>query len=77
MAEAFYRHGTCTDREDENMGSTNDSTKRLQSNPPKSDRPRFAGTGFMLAFDWLIGFRMGWVYPRFSGHGSCGYKYSS
>jgi len=41
----------CTDGEDEDVGSTDDSTKRSQLNPPKSDRLRIAGTVFMLAFD--------------------------
>jgi len=54
---------SCTDR-DEDMGSTDDSTKRLQLNPPKSDRLRIAGTGFMLAFDWHIGFHMNMGLPK-------------
>ena len=54
----------CTDGEDEDIGSTDDSTKRLQLNPSKSDRPRISGTGFMLAFDWHIGFHMGMGLPK-------------
>ena len=49
----------CTDGENEDAGSSDDSTKKAQLNPPKSDRLRIAVTRFMLAFDWHIGFFMG------------------
>jgi len=67
----------CTDGEDEDVGSTNDSTKRSQLNPPKSDRPRISDTGFMLAFDWHIGFHMGMGLPEVFGTWSCEYGYGS
>ena len=54
----------CTDGEDEDMGSTDDSTKMSQLNPPKSDRPRIAGTGFTLALYQHIGFHTGIGLPE-------------
>ena len=51
----------CTDGEDEDMGPTDDSTKMSQLSPPKSDRPRIAGTRFKLAFDQHIGFHTGFT----------------
>jgi len=44
------------------MGTTDNSTKMSQLSPPKSDRPRIAGTRFTLAFDQHIGFHTGFTW---------------
>ena len=63
MAEA----APCMDGEEEDVGTTNDSTKRSQLNPPKSDRLRISDTRFMLAFDQHVGFCTGTGLPEFFG----------